>query len=131
MFLRANKRFKDGKAHRYWSIVESYRAADDRILQRPVLYLGEINDSQHAAWCRAIDVLDEGRAAVEPLALFPDDRPVPALRCATVQIRLSALTLHRPRRSSSTSMRIGRHGCGPRARARAGSTCSRPWSAIG
>jgi hypothetical protein len=97
MFLRANKRFKDGKEHRYWSIVESYRAADDRVLQRPVLYLGEINDSQHAAWCRAIDVLDEGRAAVEPLALFPDDRPVPALQCATVQIRLSALTLHRPR----------------------------------
>jgi hypothetical protein len=97
MFLRANKRFKDGKEHRYWSIVESYRAADDRILQRPVLYLGEINDSQHAAWCRAIDVLHEGRAAVEPLAVFPDDRPVPALRCATVQIRLSALTLHRPR----------------------------------
>jgi hypothetical protein len=57
MFLRANKRLKDGKEHRYWSIVESYRVAEDRVLQRQVLYLGEINDAQHAAWCRAIEVL--------------------------------------------------------------------------
>jgi len=97
MFLRANKRRKDGKEHRYWSIVESYRVAEDRVLQRQVLYLGEVNDSQHAAWCRAIDVLHEGSDTPEPLALFPDDRPVPAMRCATVQIRLSELTLHRPR----------------------------------
>ncbi len=25
MFLRANKRFKDGKEHRYWSVVENRR----------------------------------------------------------------------------------------------------------
>jgi hypothetical protein len=40
------------------------------VLQRQVLYLGEINDSQHAAWCRAIDVLHEGSDTPEPLALF-------------------------------------------------------------
>jgi hypothetical protein len=97
MFLRAKKRIKDGKVHRYWSIVESYRIDEERVLQRQVLYLGEINDSQHAAWCRAIDVLHEGSDTPEPLALFPDDRPVPALRWATVQIRLSELSLHRPR----------------------------------
>ena len=49
MFLRAKNRYKDGKVHRYWSVVESRRTADDRVLQRPVLYLGEINDSQKAA----------------------------------------------------------------------------------
>ena len=76
MFLRAKKRIKDGKVHRYWSIVESYRIDEERVLQRQVLYLGEINDSQHAAWCRAIDVLHEGSDTPEPLALFPDDRPV-------------------------------------------------------
>jgi hypothetical protein len=97
MFLRAKKRLKDGKEHRYWSIVESYRVDEERVLQRQVLYLGEINDSQHAAWCRAIDVLHEGSDISEPLALFPDDRPAPAMRCATVQIQLSELTLHRPR----------------------------------
>ena len=46
MFLRAKSRFKDGKKHRYWSIVENRRTASGRVVQRHVLYLGEINDSQ-------------------------------------------------------------------------------------
>ena len=58
MYLKCNRRFKDGKEHRYWSIVESRRCAGERIVQRPVLYLGEINDSQHAAWCRVIEAFD-------------------------------------------------------------------------
>ena len=57
MYLRAKKRIKDGKEHRYWSIVESCRNLDGRVVQRQVLYLGEINDSQKAAWCRTIEVL--------------------------------------------------------------------------
>ena len=44
MFLRAKSRFKDGKEHRYWSIVENRRSAQGRVVQRQVLYLGEIND---------------------------------------------------------------------------------------
>ena len=48
MYLRAKKRIKDGKEHRYWSIVESCRNLDGRVVQRQVLYLGEI-DSQKAA----------------------------------------------------------------------------------
>lgn len=44
MFLRATTRRKDGKVHRYWSIVENRRLAGGRVLQRHVLYLGEIND---------------------------------------------------------------------------------------
>ena len=43
MFLRAKTRFKDGKEHRYWSIVENRRTASGRVVQRHVLYLGEIN----------------------------------------------------------------------------------------
>jgi hypothetical protein len=96
MFLRAKTRKKDGKVHRYWSVVESRRTADDRVLQRQVLYLGEINDSQKAAWTRAIEVFaDEGEA--RQMAIFPDDRPAPELTFEVVQIRLSELTLHRPR----------------------------------
>ena len=57
MYLRAKKRIKDGKEHRYWSIVESRRNLDGRVVQRQVLYLGEINDSQKTAWCRTIEVL--------------------------------------------------------------------------
>ena len=96
MFLRANTRKKDGKVHRYWSVVESRRTADDRVLQRQVLYLGEINDNQKAAWTRAIEVFaDEGEA--RQMAIFPDDRTAPQLDCEVVQIRLSELSLHRPR----------------------------------
>jgi hypothetical protein len=96
MFLRANTRKKDGKVHRYWSVVESRRTADDRVLQRQVLYLGEINDTQKAAWTRAIEVFaDDGEA--RQVALFPDDRVAPELACEVVQIRLSELSLHRPR----------------------------------
>ena len=55
MFLRAKRRFKDGKAHRYWSLVENCRVAGGRAVQRQVLYLGEINDAQRAAWCKSIE----------------------------------------------------------------------------
>ena len=98
MYLKCNRRFKDGKEHRYWNIVESRRCAGGRIIQRPVLYLGEINDSQHAAWCRVIEAFDEQREATRPLALFPADRELPAHAAELgVQVRLEALELHRPR----------------------------------
>ena len=97
MFLRAKDRVKDGKKHRYWSIVENRRVADGRVVQRQVLYLGEINDSQKAAWWRTIEVLDEDQNASAQVALFPEDRPAPELDCDVVQVKLSGLKLHRPR----------------------------------
>ena len=50
MFVRCKTRRKDGKEHRYWSVVENVRVRGGRVVQRQVLYLGEINDSQRAAW---------------------------------------------------------------------------------
>ena len=98
MFLRAKTRRKDGKEHRYWSIVENRRSHGGRVVQRQVLYLGEINDSQQGAWCRALDVLGEGEAAPRQMAIFPADREPPAaLDCDVVQVRLSELSLHEPR----------------------------------
>ena len=58
MFLKCNRRIKDGKEHRYWSIVESRRCAGGKVVQRPVLYLGEINDSQREAWCKVVETFD-------------------------------------------------------------------------
>ena len=49
MFLRCKIRRKDGKEHCYWSIVENRRVFGGRIVQRHVLYLGEINGHQEAA----------------------------------------------------------------------------------
>ena len=97
MFLRANRRVKDGKEHRYWSIVENRRTRDGRVVQRQVLYLGEVNDSQRAAWCRTIKVFEEGQEQPTQMALFPADRQAPALPCDVVQIRLNELQLHHPR----------------------------------
>lgn len=45
MLLRATIRKKDGKEDRYFSVVENKRVADGQVVQRHVLYLGEINDS--------------------------------------------------------------------------------------
>ncbi len=101
MFLRAKKRFKDGKEHRYWSIVENQRLTSGKVSQRQVLYLGEINDSQKAGWCKAIDVLEGTHNRPTQLALFPDDREAPELACDTVQLRLNELSLHRPRQWGS------------------------------
>jgi hypothetical protein len=98
MYLKCNRRIKDGKEHRYWSIVESRRCAGGKVVQRPVFYLGEINDSQREAWCRVIEGFDEVEEKTRPLALFPADRELPAhaLDCG-VQLRLDRLELHRPR----------------------------------
>src|SRR5438874_10098659 len=62
MFLRCKVRRKDGKQHRYWSVVENTRVARRRMVQRHVLYLGEINDTQELAWRRSIEVLEGQRA---------------------------------------------------------------------
>ena len=98
MFLRAKTRRKDGKEHRYWSIVENRRSHGGRVVQRQVLYLGEINDSQHGAWCRALQVLGDGSVKPRQMAIFPDDREPPAeVDCDVVQVRLSELSLHHPR----------------------------------
>ena len=77
MFLRSTNRRKDGKDHRYFSIVENRRLAGGKTAQRTVLYLGEINDRQQAAWRKTLDVFDEAEQRFTSLSLFPDDREVP------------------------------------------------------
>lgn len=98
MYLRCNRRFKDGKEHCYWNIVEAKRCAGGRVVQRQVLYLGEINDSQRESWCRVIEAFDEDTRRRTQLALFPAHREVPEhAKGYGVQVRLDAMALHRPR----------------------------------
>jgi len=97
MFLRAHKRFKNGKQHRYFSIVENRRVAGGKVVQRTVLYLGEVNDSQQAAWRKTLEVFDETRSESRQLSLFPDDRLVPDDALDAVQVKLSEMQLRRPR----------------------------------
>ena len=96
-FLHAHHRFKNGKDHCYWSIVEKVRGPHDQWIQRPILYLGEINDSQKAAWIKSIEVFDTDRQAFTQLARFPLQREVPAHVTEAVQVRLSEFSLQRPR----------------------------------
>jgi len=98
MFLRATIRRKDGKEHRYWSVVENQRVGGGRVVQRHVLYLGEINDTQELAWRKSIAVLEDGAAEPRTLALFPEDRCDGLLADASiVRLKLSQLRLARPR----------------------------------
>jgi transposase len=97
MFLRSNTRLKDGKEHRYFTVVESRRLQSGKVAQRQVLYLGEINDSQQAAWRKTLEVFDEERDRFTPLSLFPEDRPVPADAIDSVQVKLSEMKLERAR----------------------------------
>ena len=95
MFLRGTNRKKDGKSHRYYSVVENQHVAGDKTVQRTVLYLGEINDSQQTAWRRTLEVFDEEKQQTRNLSLFPDDREVPADTLDSLQVNLCTLNLNR------------------------------------
>src|SRR6202158_2001312 len=98
MFLRTTTRKKDGKEHRYFSVVENKRVSGGRVLQRHVLYLGEINSSQELAWRRSIEVLDETTRAARTLALFAEDRCDEVVGDdSIVRLKLVQLRLERPR----------------------------------
>jgi len=97
MFLRSTPRRKNGRIHRYFSVVENRRLPDSRTVQRTVLYLGEINDQQQAAWRKTLEVFDEDEQDYRSMSLFPDDREVPADALDGIQVKLSGLELRRPR----------------------------------
>ena len=96
MFLRCTTRKKDGKEHHYWSLVENRRVAGGRVVQRHVLYLGEINDAQERQWRRTVEVFTEGEDAPKTLSLFPEDY-APVDDEEVVRLRLKDLSVRRPR----------------------------------
>jgi hypothetical protein len=99
MFLRKTQRKKDGKTHTYWSVVENKRLTGGRVLQRHVLYLGEINSSQVQSWRQAVEVFDEDAGRPKTLSLFPEAQQCTGVMPdeAAVQLRLSDMRLCRPR----------------------------------
>lgn len=98
MFLKENIRFKDGKEHHYWSLVENRRVDGGRkVVQRHVLYLGEINSSQQAAWRKTIEVFEAGSQQPRTVSLFPEERAPEVADDQIVRIRLDQLELRRPR----------------------------------
>src|SRR6185369_5304079 len=79
MFLRGTKRKKDGKEHRYWSVVENIRQPSGPVHQKTLLYLGELNDSQQASWTKALEVFNIDSGQLETRSLFPSYRTPPLL----------------------------------------------------
>src|SRR5271165_2166361 len=139
MFLRRTERRKNGKAHLYWSIVENKRLDCGRVVQRHVLYSGEINSSQAEAWRKAVEVFDADAGGCQTLALFADDRcEAVAADASVVRLRLAEL---RPASSApmgwrdscggtSTSIGSGPIACLRAGRERAGTAFSKSWSPI-
>jgi len=97
MFLRQNKRLKNGKTHRYFTVVENRRVSGGGTTQRQVLYLGEINDTQQQAWRRTLEVFDEDQGQYRELSLFPHDRPLPPGAIDAISVKLDQMQLRRPR----------------------------------
>ncbi len=97
IFLRSTARRKNGKEHRYWSLVENRRLPGGKVVQRHVLYLGEINDAQQESWRKTVEIFEEGQARARQVALFPEERIGSVDDESVVRIRLSELSLRRPR----------------------------------
>ena len=99
MFLRFITRKKDGKEHRYYSVVENVRLPGHRSpFQKTLLYLGELSDAQRAAWTKAVTVFDDATGQLQNLSLFAQDRPIPAdLATTALSMRIADYRLCRPR----------------------------------
>jgi len=107
MFLRRHKRVKDGKEHHYYSVMESRRLQSGKVAQRRVLYLGEINDSQQAAWRKTLEVFDEQKQQYRKLSLFAEDRSGAARhRCCTSEARSDAVAALAAIRELLVGMRV-------------------------
>ena len=95
--MRSILRKKNGKDHESFSIVENKRVAGGKVVQRHVLYLGEINSTQQEAWRRTIEIFEDGEVKPKTVALFPEDRAPAISNDEIVRIRLKDLQLKRAR----------------------------------
>jgi len=95
MFLRQHSRFKDGKDHIYWSLMETVRT-DNGPRQRLLCYLGELNSSQNKSWRKIVSVFNK-EGEEEQLALFPSDIAPEEDSEDIVKIDLKSVKLERAR----------------------------------
>ena len=98
MFLRSTNRKKDGKDHRYFSVVENRRvclAARRRSAPFSIWARSTINSRRRGA--RRWRYSTRQQQSLRTLSLFPDDREIPADAIDSLQVSLSGLELRRPR----------------------------------
>ncbi len=99
MFLRPNRRSKDGKDHSYWSLVETVRTPDGP-RQRTLCYLGELNSSGQARWVKTIEVFNE-QGEAQQLKLFPSQVEPPPDDPQVARVLLNKVRLERTRQFGS------------------------------
>lgn len=97
MFIRSYRRFKNGKWHTYYSVVENRRCAGGRTVQRQVLYLGEISAVQEEAWRRALEPLSPSCQRDETPDLFAWPKRLSLAEVRSLSLRQDAMRLRRPR----------------------------------
>jgi len=95
MFLREHRRAKDGKEHRYWSLVETVRTPDGP-RQRRLCYLGELNGSAQARWLKTIEVFNQ-QGESRQLKLFPSEVAVAEEDPAVARVLIDQVRLERSR----------------------------------
>jgi len=95
MFLRPHTRDKDGKQHRYWSLVETVRTPDGP-RQRRLCYLGELNDSAQARWLKTVEIFN-AQGEAQQLKLFPSDVEPPPDDPQVARVLLHKVRLERTR----------------------------------
>jgi len=89
MYLRHTTRKKDGKVHRYWSLVRSVRVGG-RVIQQTVAHLGELDERGRI----------EARALARHLIGGPEEASLfdDGSRDVTVPVRLKGIRIERSRR---------------------------------
>jgi transposase len=95
MFLRPNRRGKDGKDHTYWSLVETVRTPDGP-RQKTLCYLGELNSSAEARWLTTVEVFNQ-QGEAQQLKLFPSHVAPPADDPQVARVLLNKVRLERTR----------------------------------
>jgi transposase len=99
MFLRPNHRDKDGKAHTYWSLVETVRTPDGP-RQKTLCYLGELNSSAQARRLTTVEVFNE-QGEAHQLKLFPSHVAPPADDPQVARVLVNKVRLERTRQFGS------------------------------
>ena len=97
LFLRAHERRKDGKVHKYWSLVENRRCADQRVVQRHVLYLGALTPAQELSWARTAHAFDPPGHSAASLPGLATERELQAHEVAAIAVHLHQFRIERPR----------------------------------
>ena len=95
--MKTHKRKKNGKYHEYYSIAEKRKISRGRYVEKIVLYLGEISDSQKKSWQKSIKILNEDNKPNYKSLFAIDNETQACYDVDTIPVKLSKMKLSKPR----------------------------------